>query len=79
MKLLSKQTDLLANLELTNTMLVSENSKLRVHLSFMPIRYRQEIEMMQKTDNQLYREQRRVPKNISPQADRRIITQENSS
>ena len=67
MQLLEKQTELLAGLELTNTMLVSENSRLRVHLSFMPIRYRQEIEMMQKTDNQLYREQRRVPKNISPQ------------
>jgi len=33
----------------------------------MPIRYRQEIETMQRTDNQLYREQRRTPKNISPQ------------
>jgi hypothetical protein len=48
-------------------MLVSENSKLWVHMSFMPIRYRQEIESMQKSDNQLYREQRRIPKNISPQ------------
>ena len=67
MQLLAKQTELLAGLELTNTMLVSENSRLRVHLSFMPIRYRQEIETMQKPDNQLYREQRRVPKNISPQ------------
>ena len=46
MRLLEKQTDLLAGLELTNTMLVSENSRLRVHLSFMPIRYRQEIETM---------------------------------
>ena len=66
-QLLGKQTELLAALEITNTMLVSENSKLRLHLSFMPIRYRQEIEVMQKTDNQLYREQRRTPKNISPQ------------
>jgi hypothetical protein len=56
MRLLNKQTELLASLEVTNTMLVRENSKLRVHLSFMPIRYRQEIEMMQKTDNQVYRE-----------------------
>ncbi len=47
MRLLNKQTELLAALELANTMLVSENSKLRVHLSFMPIRYRQEIESMQ--------------------------------
>jgi len=38
-----------------------------VHLSFMPIRYRQEIEKMQLTDNQVYREQRRIPKNFSPQ------------
>ncbi len=53
MRLLNKQTELLAALELTNTMLVSENSKLRVHLPFMPIRYRQEIEAMQKTDNQV--------------------------
>jgi hypothetical protein len=76
-KLLDKQTELLTNLELTNTMLVSENSKLRVHMSFMPIRYRQEIEQMQKTDNQLYREQRRVPKTFPPKT--RIITQESSS
>jgi hypothetical protein len=67
MRLLNKQTELLASLELANTMLVSENAKLRVHLSFMPIRYRQEIEKMQQTDNQVYREQRRIPKNISPQ------------
>jgi hypothetical protein len=67
MRLLNKKTELLAALELANTMLVSENSKLRVHLSFMPIRYRQLIELMQKTDNQVYREQRRIPKNISPQ------------
>jgi hypothetical protein len=66
-QLLNKQTELLSALEITNTMLVSENSRLRVHLSFMPIRYRQEIETMQSTGNQLYREQRRIPKNISPQ------------
>jgi hypothetical protein len=77
MRLLNKQTELLAALELTNTMLVSENSKLLLHLSFMPIRYRQEIETMQKTDNQLYQEQRRIPKNISLKT--RIITQEGSS
>jgi hypothetical protein len=61
-----KLTELLETLELTNTMLVSEKSKLRVHLFFMPIKYRQEIETMQKTDNQLYRGQRRVPRSISP-------------
>jgi hypothetical protein len=33
----------------------------------MPIRYREEIERMQQQDAQLYREQRRIPKVISPQ------------
>ncbi len=47
--------------------LVSENSRLRLHHSFMPIRYREEMERMQQQDAQLYREQRRVPKVISPQ------------
>ncbi len=55
MKLLAKQTDLLATLELTNTMLVSENSKLRVHMSYIPVSYRQYIENMKKTYNMLYR------------------------
>jgi len=67
MRLLDKQTELLVSLEYANSMLVSENSKLRVHLSFMPIRYRQEVEKMQQTDNQVYREQRKIPKNFSPQ------------
>ena len=39
MRLLYKQTELLTSLEFTNSMLVRENAKLRVHLSFMPIRY----------------------------------------
>jgi hypothetical protein len=33
----------------------------------MPIRYREEVEEMQKTDNSLYRSQRRTPRIISPQ------------
>jgi hypothetical protein len=52
-QLLHKQTELLAALEVTNTMLVSENSRLRMHMSFMPIRYMQEIETMQANDNEL--------------------------
>jgi hypothetical protein len=47
--------------------LVSENVRLRIHHSFMPIRYGEEIERMQQQDAQLYREQRQVPKVISPQ------------
>jgi hypothetical protein len=66
-RVLDKQVQLLDTLERTNAALVSENSRLRIHHSFMPIRYREEVERMQQQDAQLYREQRRVPKVISPQ------------
>jgi hypothetical protein len=66
-RVLDKQVQLLDTLETTNAALVSENSRLRIHHSFMPIRYREEIERMQQQDNQLYQEQRRIPKIISPQ------------
>ncbi len=51
-QVLQKQHDLLDVLEHSNAALVSENSKRRVHHSFMPIRYREEVEAMQK--NQLF-------------------------
>jgi hypothetical protein len=60
-RVLDKQAQLLDTLERTNAALVSENSRLRIHHSFMPIRYREEIERMQQQDAQLYRDQRRVP------------------
>jgi hypothetical protein len=66
-RVLDKRVQLLDTLERTNAALVSDNSRLRMHHSFMPIRYREEIERMQQQDAQLYREQRRVPKVISPQ------------
>ncbi len=67
-RVLDKQVQLLDTLERTNAALVSKNSRLRIHNhSFMPIRYREEIERMQQQDAQLYRDQRRVPKVISPQ------------
>jgi hypothetical protein len=61
-RLLDKQSQLLDTLEATNAALVSENFRLRVHHSFMPTRYKEEVERMQREDNQLYREQRRIPK-----------------
>jgi hypothetical protein len=61
-RVLDKQVQLLDVLEKTNAALVSENSRLRIHDSFVPIRYREEIERMQQQDAQLYREQRRIPK-----------------
>jgi hypothetical protein len=60
-RLLDKQRKLLDTLEATNAALVSENSSVRVHHSFMPIRYREEIERMQQQGNQMYREQRKIP------------------
>ncbi len=58
-RVLDKQkVQLLDTLETTNAALVSENSRVRVHHSFMPIRYREETERMQQQDNQLYSEQR---------------------
>ncbi len=64
-RVLDKQVQLLDTLERTNAALVSENARLRIHHSFMPIRYREEIEWMQQQDNQLYREQRRVIPKVS--------------
>jgi hypothetical protein len=66
-RVLDKQMQLLDTLERTNAALVSENSRLRIHHSFMSIRHREEIERMQQQDAQLYRDQRRIPKVISPQ------------
>ncbi len=66
-QVLQKQHDLLDVLEHRNAVLVSENSKLRAHHSFMHIRYREAVEEMQKTDNSLFRSQRRTPRIISPQ------------
>jgi hypothetical protein len=66
-RVLNKQVQLLDTLERTNAALVSENSRLRIHHSFVPIQYREEIERMQQQYAQLYREQRRTPKVISPQ------------
>jgi hypothetical protein len=54
-QVLQKQHDPLDVLEHSDAALVSESSKLRIHHSFMPIRYREEVEEMQKTDNSLYR------------------------
>ncbi len=66
-QVLQKQHDRFDVLERSNAALVSENSKLCVHHSFMPIKYREEVETTQKIDNPLYRSRRKTPKIISPQ------------
>jgi hypothetical protein len=55
-----------------NAWLVAENSELRMHLSFMPIEYRDYVEQLQAKDHQVYRNQRREPQVIIPETDHKI-------
>ena len=55
-----------------NARLVAENSELRMHLSFMPIEYRDHVEQLQAKDHQLYRNQRREPQVIIPETDHKL-------
>ncbi len=52
-----------------NAVLVTENSKLRMHLSFMPVEYRDFVANIQGTNGVLYTSQRRDPKVIIPRDD----------
>jgi hypothetical protein len=49
-----------------NALLVTENSQLRMHLSFMPVEYRDYISNLQSTNDHEYRNQRRTPRVIIP-------------
>ena len=55
-----------------NAWLVAENSELRMHLSFMPVVYREHVEQLQAKDGQLYRNQRREPQVIIPETDHKV-------
>jgi hypothetical protein len=48
---------------------VSENSELRMHMSFIPVEYRDFIKNLQKSNHQQYRNQRRTPQVIIPETD----------
>ncbi len=52
-----------------NAVLVTENSQLRMHLSFMPVQYRDFVSNMQDTNGNLYTSQRRDPRVIIPRDD----------
>ncbi len=53
-----------------NAQLVTENSELRMHLSFMPVEYRDYVKNMQASNHQQYRQLQRVsPKVIVPNTD----------
>ncbi len=52
-----------------NAVLVTENSQLRMHLSFVPVQYRDFVANLQATNDVLYTTQRRDPKVIIPRDD----------
>jgi hypothetical protein len=66
--LMVSQKEALQNVLDQNAMLTGQNSELRMHLSFMPVEYRDFVTKMQKDDNLRYRDQRRNPKVIVPES-----------
>ncbi len=66
--LMASQKEALQNVLDQNAMLAGQNSELRMHLSFVPVEYRDFITKLQKTDNPKYRDQRRNPKVIVPES-----------
>jgi hypothetical protein len=63
-RVLQTQTGALHNLQNTNAVLVAENSKLRMHLSLMPVQYRDFAANMQASNHQAYLAQHTDPKVI---------------
>jgi hypothetical protein len=68
-KVLGSQKELAKNITMQNAQLVMENSELRMHLSFMPVEYRDFVKNMQASNHQEYRNQRKAPKVIVPNTD----------
>jgi hypothetical protein len=68
-RVLESQKEMMRNSTLQNTQLVTENSELRMHLSFMPVEYQDYVKTMQTSNHQEYRNQRRAPKVIVPTTD----------
>jgi hypothetical protein len=65
---LDKQKEPLSDLTTKNVLLVAESSKLCMHLSFMPVQYRDFVAHQQATNCPLYQDQRRDPKVIIPRS-----------
>jgi hypothetical protein len=65
-KVLESQKEKLHDLLAKNALLVTENSELRMHLSFMPVEYRDFVRGFQNTNHESYRNQRSNPKVIIP-------------
>jgi hypothetical protein len=62
----SKSKESLKEMATKNALLVAENSRLRMHLSLMPVQYRDFAAHHQQINSSLYQDQRREPKVIIP-------------
>jgi hypothetical protein len=65
-KVLESQKEKLRDVLAKNALLVTEKSELRMHLSFVPVEYRDFISGIQTTNHESYRNQRSDPKVIVP-------------
>jgi len=68
-RLLESQKVMIREALTKNAQLVTENSELRMHMSFMPVEYRDYVKNMQSSNHQQYRKQRVTPKVIVPNTD----------
>ncbi len=66
-KVLGSQKEKLHDVLAKNALLVTENSELRMHLSFMPVEYRDFVRGFQNNNRESYRNQRTDPKIIIPE------------
>ena len=51
-RVLESQKEMMRNEHIRNTQLVTENSELRMHMSFMPVEYRDYVKTMQTSNHQ---------------------------
>jgi hypothetical protein len=63
---LESQKKMMNDVLAKNALLVTENSQLRMHLSFMPVEYRDYVSNLQSTNDYEYRNQRRTPRVVIP-------------
>ncbi len=63
---LESQKKMMNDVLTKNALLVTENSQLHMHLSFMPVEYRDFVSNLQSTIDHEYRNQRRTPRVIVP-------------
>jgi hypothetical protein len=68
-KVLESQKVMMNEVLTKNAQLVTENSELRMHMSFMPVEYRDYVKNMQASNHQQYRKQRVTPRVIVPNTD----------